>query len=150
MESITLIGLMDLYLDLIICYRLAVVHAVGLPYYLPIAGERIIGFIPFPRVLMLYKIQTALSRIWTWFVVSISYKDVHIIIIIIMSCGLHGYPWPSLFTSPYHSLPPAGLQGHIPYHHTAAVWMSCFWLAICGGPQEYITYDLILASSIYP
>ena len=26
-------------------------------------------------------------------------------------------------TSPYHSLPPAGLQGYILYHHIAAVWM---------------------------
>ena len=30
---------------------------------------------------------------------------IYIIIIIIMSCLLHGYPWPSLVTSPYHSLP---------------------------------------------
>ena len=26
-----------------------------------------------------------------------------------------------LSTSPYHSSPPAGLQGYIPYHHIAAV-----------------------------
>ena len=25
-------------------------------------------------------------------------------------------------------------------------WSSCFWLAICGGPQEYITNKLVLAS----
>ena len=36
-----------------------------------------------------------------------------IIIIIIMSCRQHGYPWPSLVTSPYHSSPPAGLQRYI-------------------------------------
>ena len=29
----------------------------------------------------------------------------------------------SLSMSPYHSSPPAGLQGYIPYHHIAAVWM---------------------------
>ena len=45
------------------------------------------------------------------------------IIIIIMSCGQHRYPWPSLSTSPYHSSPLAGLQGYIPYHHIAAVCM---------------------------
>ena len=43
------------------------------------------------------------------------------IIIIIMSCSQHGYPWPSLATSPYHSSPPAGLLGYIPCPHIAAV-----------------------------
>ena len=50
---------------------------ISLPYYLPIAGRRIIGFIPFPRVLVLCKIQLAWSRIWTRVVVSISYDDNH-------------------------------------------------------------------------
>ena len=36
-----------------------------------------------------------------------------IIIIIIMSRRQYGYPWLSLATSPYHSSPPAGLQGYI-------------------------------------
>ena len=44
-------------------------------------------------------------------------------IIIIMSCPQHGYPWPSLATSPYHPSPLAGLQGHISYPHIAAVCM---------------------------
>ena len=33
----------------------------------------------------------------------------------------HGYPWPSLATSPYHSSLLAGLLGYIPYLHIAAV-----------------------------
>ena len=33
----------------------------------------------------------------------------------------HGYPRPSLTTSPYRLLLPAGLQGNIPYRHRAAV-----------------------------
>ena len=37
----------------------------SLPYYLPIAGGRIIGFIPFPRVLVLWEMQSVSSRIWT-------------------------------------------------------------------------------------
>ena len=37
----------------------------SLPYYLPIAGGRIIRFIPFPRVLVLCEMQSASSRIWT-------------------------------------------------------------------------------------
>ena len=65
------------------------------------------------------------------------------IIIIIMPCRQHGYPWPSLAISPYHSSPLAGLQGYILCPHIAAV---CFCLAICGGPWEYITYELVLAS----
>ena len=46
-----------------------------------------------------------------------------IIIIIIMSCRQHGYPWPSLAISPNRSSPPAGLQSYIPYPHIAAVCM---------------------------
>ena len=46
-----------------------------------------------------------------------------IIIIIIMSCRQHGYPWPSLATSPYCSSPMAGLQGYIPYPHIATECM---------------------------
>ena len=49
----------------------------SLSYYLPIAGRRIIGFIPFPRVLVLCEMQLAWSRIWIRFAVSISYDDNH-------------------------------------------------------------------------
>ena len=49
----------------------------SLSYYLPIAGGRIIGIIPFPRVLMLCEMQLAWSRIWTCVAVSISYDDNH-------------------------------------------------------------------------
>ena len=47
----------------------------SLPYYLPIAGGRIIGFIPFPRVLVLCEMQPVSSRIWTRVAASISYDD---------------------------------------------------------------------------
>ena len=50
---------------------------ISLSYYLPITGERIIGFIPFPRVLVLCEIQPASSRIWTRVAVSISYDYNH-------------------------------------------------------------------------
>ena len=46
---------------------------------------------------------------------------IHIIIIIIISCRQHGYPWPSLDTSPCYSSPLAGLQGYILCPHIAAV-----------------------------
>ena len=48
------------------------------PYYLPIlAGGRIFGFIPFPRVLVLWEMQSISSRIWTRVTVSISCDDNH-------------------------------------------------------------------------
>ena len=47
----------------------------SLSYYLSIAGGRTIGFIPFPRVLVLYEMQSVSSRIWTRVAVSIFYDD---------------------------------------------------------------------------
>ena len=47
----------------------------SLSYYLPIAGGRIIGFIPFPRVLVVCEMQPVSSRIWTRVAVFISYGD---------------------------------------------------------------------------
>ena len=49
----------------------------SLPYYLPIAGGRIIGFIPFPKVLVLCEMQSVSSWIWTRVTVSISYDNKH-------------------------------------------------------------------------
>ena len=49
----------------------------SLSYYLPIAGRRIIGFIPFPRILVRCEMQSVSSRIWTRVAVSISYDDNH-------------------------------------------------------------------------
>ena len=57
--------------------RLTKAEEPNLSYYLPIAGGRIIGFIPFPRVLVLCEIQLALPRIWSRVAVSISYDDSH-------------------------------------------------------------------------
>ena len=49
----------------------------SLSYYLPIAGGRIIGFIPFLWVLVLCEMQSVSFRIWTRVAVSISYDDNH-------------------------------------------------------------------------
>ena len=46
-------------------------------YYLPITGGRIIGFIPFPRVLVLCEMQSVSSWIWTRVAVSVFYDDNH-------------------------------------------------------------------------
>ena len=43
----------------------------SLPYYLPISDRRIV----FSRLLVLYKMQTALSRFWTWLAMFSSYND---------------------------------------------------------------------------
>ena len=47
------------------------------PYYLPIAGGSIIGFIPFSNVLVLCEMQSVSSMTWTRGAVSISYDDNH-------------------------------------------------------------------------
>ena len=49
----------------------------SLSYYLAVAGGRIIGFIPFPNVLVICEMESASSRIWTRATVSISYDDNH-------------------------------------------------------------------------
>ena len=46
-------------------------------YNIPIAGGRITGFIPFPRVLELCEMQSGLTRIWTRVAVSISFDYNH-------------------------------------------------------------------------
>ena len=51
------------------------VKELSLPYYFPIAGRRVVEFMPSPRVLVLWETQTALSRIWTLVIVSISYVN---------------------------------------------------------------------------
>ena len=40
------------------CHTMA--KEISLPYYLPIAGGRIIGFIAFPRVLVLWEMQSVI------------------------------------------------------------------------------------------
>ena len=58
-------------------FFLAEAEEPSLSYYLPIAGGRLIGFIPFPRVLVLCEMQSVSSRIGTGVAVSISYDDNH-------------------------------------------------------------------------
>ena len=78
----------------------------------------------------------------------LSLDEILLLIIIIMLCRQQGYPWPSPATSPYRSLPPAGLQGYILYPHKAAVCMFKLVVLLLLGrtPLEYITYELVLAS----
>ena len=48
-----------------------------MPYYLLITEERIVGFIHFPRILVLCEMQTSWSRVWTQAAGSTSYDDNH-------------------------------------------------------------------------
>ena len=49
----------------------------NLPYYLPITRESRDGFMPFLRGLVQCELQTALSWIWVWLEVSITYNDIY-------------------------------------------------------------------------
>ena len=53
------------------------VEELCLLYYLPIAGGRIIKFIPFQRVLALCKMQIVSSSIWIHVAIFISYDSIH-------------------------------------------------------------------------
>ena len=73
-------------------------------------------------------------------------------IIIILLCHQLWYLWPSLATSPYHSSLLAGPQGCIPILtellYVGSSWSPCFSSAMCGGPSENITYELVPASPV--
>ena len=62
---------------------------------------------------------------WDWksplLSVSFMKPNNYFIIIIILSCHQHGYPWPSFATHPYCSSLLVGPQGYIQYPHRAAV-----------------------------
>ena len=50
------------------------VKELSLPYYLPIAGWEIVGYILFSKLFTLCDVETGSSRIWTRVTVSISYN----------------------------------------------------------------------------
>ena len=70
--------------------------------------------------------------------------------IIIMSCRQHGYPRSLSPLLPIvHRLWPifrATSRILTQLLNVCSSWSSCFCPAICGGPQEYITYELVFAS----
>ena len=63
------------FLSGVCCLNKAKEHC--LPYYLFMAGGRIVEFILFPTLLAQCEIQTATSRIWTRVAVIISHDDIH-------------------------------------------------------------------------
>ena len=64
----------------------------SLSFYLPIAGGRMIMFIPLLRVLVLCEMQSATSRILTRVAVSIAYDDNHYTIGCLLGQILVGKP----------------------------------------------------------
>ena len=56
---------------------LTTVKEPSLPYYLLIVEGRIVGFIPLPKELAQYEMQTDSSKIWTQVAMSISDDDHH-------------------------------------------------------------------------
>ena len=85
----------------------------SLPYYLPIAGGRIIGFIPFPRVLVLCEMQPVSSRIRTRVTMSISprapacwtcFSSAHFVMWTSWVCWTHSIYYASPARVPVHSL----------------------------------------------
>ena len=80
----------------------------GLPYYLPIAGGRITGFIPFAKVLVLCEMQSVSSMIWTHVAVSISYDDNHYTtgssLYLFYACLLYSLMWLSILSLSLRSL----------------------------------------------
>ena len=73
----------------------------------------------------------------------------NIIIIIIMSCRQHGYHWPSLATSPYHSSSPAGLQGYILCPHIVAVCKFELVFLLLHGHMWGVHWSTSLMSSSF-
>ena len=70
-----------------------------------------------------------------------------ILIIIIMSCRQHGYPWPPLATSPYRSSLLAGRQIYIPYLHIAAVCRFELVVLLLFGHMRGVHWSTSLMSS---
>ena len=81
-----------------------------------------------------------LLLIYNSFIVSLARTHTHThthtleyIIIIILSCRQHGYPWSSLATSPCRSSLLVGLQGYIPYPYIAVECMFMLVVLLLPG-----------------
>ena len=106
---------------------------ISLPYYLYIAARRIVGWIPFPRVLGQCEMQTDFSRIWTGFTVSISFEGNHHTMI----------THKSLLTS---KVEPFGDQveklfTHIIYFEAMKIFSEkviCPWIWFCGSNKKIV------------
>ena len=102
----------------------------SLPYYLPIAGGRIIGLIPFPRVLVQCEMQSVSCRIWIRVAVSVSYDDNHYTSII-------RYVSRVKWSSPGKGVVPS------PTPRCSSYWKRSFLVALDYGRQLYFIWTCI-------
>ena len=85
----------------------------SLPYYLRIAGERIVAFITFSRALALWEMQTASTRFWTRVALSISNDHNHghlLILKMLLFVWTWFYLWfpiPPVLSNPLGTVPSA-------------------------------------------
>ena len=110
-----------------------------LPHYLPIAGGRIIGFIIFPRVLVLCEMQSVLSWIWTRVAESIFCEDNHYTTGTFTSLiYIHKK---DLALNKYHKTLPTNC-------HLGIKWETTTWTPIAsnenGKPSDSINWDNML------
>ena len=95
------------------------------------------------KQLYVYKVTNKFMKLQTSYlnerISSIIKYSYLIIIIIILPCHHHGYPWPSLATPPYRSSVSAGPQGYNMYPHRAAVYrFELVTLLLFGHVKESI------------
>ena len=104
-----------------VCVCVCLCTPLSIEFFLCIHVYQINCFFTSPNQLLFYFLCISLSFSLSLSISQNIYIYIYIYIyIIIMSCLQHGYPWPSLATSPYYSSPPAGLQGYIVCPHIVA------------------------------
>ena len=71
-------------------------------------------------------------------------------IITIMSCHPHRYPWPLSPPLPivhhFRQVLRTTFRIYTELLYVGSCWLPCLFSAICWGPQEYITYELVPTS----
>ena len=118
----------------IYCFPSSRPAAISMPFNLPIAGGRIVRIIRLRKVLVLCKMQTALSRIWTRVTVSISLDDFHYY-------SSHSIKHTYIYIYIY-GVGPNVLDCDIAYIHTHTYIYMCVYVCVCGWLVGCLFYDV--------